>query len=89
MGRAQMARQLSYQEYIKKGLTYDRMQREVEQMRIKLDNLQLIDDKFGVDKNTAIVYSLDALRAMIKSHEEEIAYISNEMDETKNNLKSV
>ena len=88
MGRAQMARQLSYEEYIKKGLTYDRMQREVEQMRIKYNNLQQRDDDFGVDLNTGIVYSLPTLQNMIKRHEEEIAYISNEMDESKKSIRS-
>ena len=88
MGRAQMARQLSYEEYIKKGLTYDRMQREVEQMRIKYNNLQQRDDDFGVDPSTGILYSLPTLRDMIKRHEEEIAYISNEMDESKKSIRS-
>lgn len=83
MGIKQISKQIGYSEYMQKGLKADRMQTELYQMKQFLENLVNVDGKYGTNPSTGQVYDIQILEANIRKHEEDVAYLNHELDESK------
>lgn len=83
MGREQLKKRLSYEQYVKKGLEFDRKQREYKQQYDHRMSLVNVANNYGTSPSTGQVYDTRILERNLRLLEAEIYQLNEELEYSK------